>query len=413
MSPGVHLKKKRKSNKNAKERFCLKRGSKSLFFIAFFFLFRPKLLLDFSFYVCYNYKVIYKNGGERMRHCLPELVGNIALRERLGEEIAEGALSHAYILLGPKGCGKHTLAQSIAMALACHHRTDSALPLPCGKCPACQKIAQANCPDILTVKREEDKATMGVDVIRSLREDVSVLPNDLEVKIYIIEDAHTMTKQAQNALLLTLEEPPPFVHFLLLCEDGDALLETIRSRAPMLRMQPIAKEELRTYLLSPTRPAVARKAKELSAQSPEDFEALLCMADGRIGRALELLEEKKRTPLLSFRADALALCRLLADGTKSEKLLELLLAFGKAREDVSVRLNAVQQALRDLVVLSRSETAPLLFFTDREQALDLSVRFTASTLLSYVAATDDALDALAANANVRLTILQYLCRLTA
>ena len=348
-----------------------------------------------------------------MRDCMPRLVGNIALRERLGEEIASGVFSHAYILLGPRGCGKHTLAQSIAMALACEHRTDGAFPLPCGKCSACRKIAEGNCPDILTVKREEDKATMGVDVIRSLREEVSVLPNDLDVKIYIIEDAHTMTTQAQNALLLTLEEPPAFVRFLLLCEDGNALLETIRSRAPMLRMQPIAKEELRAHLLSPDRPAIARKAKELIEHSPEDFEALLCMADGRIGRALELLEEKKRTPLLAHRADAARLCRLLADGTKGGELLELLLGFGKSREDVSVHLLAVQQALRDLVLLGRSDTAPLLFFTNRDEAIDLSAKFTAATLLQYVAATDDALDALAANANVRLAITQYLCRLTA
>ncbi len=348
-----------------------------------------------------------------MREYFPELAGNLALRERLGDELARGALSHAYILAGPAGCGKHTLARAIAMALACHRRTDDTAPLPCGECPSCRKILAGNCPDILTVSREEDKATMGVDVVRELRADVSTLPNDLDLKIYIVEDAHTMTTQAQNALLLTLEEPPPFVLFLLLCEQSDALLETIRSRAPILRMQNVGDTELQEYLLSPAHPAVARKAKTLLEQAPEEFAALVRMSDGRIGRALELLEEKKRAPLLAHRADVETLCRLLSDGTKSHELLSLLLTFGERRDELCVRLLTVKQALRDLLALNRSDTAPLVFFTDRESAIDLSARFTASTLFSHVAATDATLEALAANANVRLALIQYLCRLTA
>ena len=343
-----------------------------------------------------------------MREYLSRVVGNDALRARLGEELSRGAISHAYIIEGASGSGKHTLAREIATALSCEHRTQNGLPLPCGICATCRKIMAGNSPDVITVSREEDKATMGVDVIRALRDDVPLYPNDLDVKIYIIEDAHTMTQQAQNALLLTLEEPPPFVMFLLLTERAELLLETIRSRAPILRMQPIADAEMVQYLRSPSRPEVAREARALA---DEDFSALLRMANGRIGRALTLLEAEKRAPMLARRTGAEKLCEALAQGRSQDELLALLLSFGTSREDLLARLSLIVEALRDLLLLSHTDHAPLIFFTDRERAIDLSVRFSAARLLQLIGATEQTMEQLSANANVRLALFSYLNRL--
>ncbi len=348
-----------------------------------------------------------------MRQYLNELVGNAALRARIGEDIASGTFSHAYILEGDEGSGKHTLARAIAMSLACENRQNDAEPLPCGHCKSCRKIAAGNCPDLLYVTREKDRATMGVDVIRELRTDVPVLPNDLDFKVYLIEEAHLMTPQAQNAFLLTLEEPPAFVLFLLLANDADVLLETVRSRAPVLRMQPVDDATLSSYLLSPDRPAVARVAKALREQSPHDFAALLRMSEGRIGRALALLEEKKRAPLLARRDTAQRVCELLSRGCGGTELLSLLYTFDKSREEATARLSCIRDALRDLLALSLSDTAPLAFFTNREKAEDLSTCFTPSAILARIQATNEALDALSINANVRLTLTQYHYRLTA
>lgn len=340
-----------------------------------------------------------------MREYLTRVVGNAALRARLGEELARGAVSHAYIIEGPFGSGKHTLAREIATALSCEHREKQGLSLPCGVCASCRKIAAGNSPDVITVSREEDKATMGIDVIRALRDDVPLYPNDLDVKIYIIEDAHTMTQQAQNALLLTLEEPPPFVMFLLLAERAELLLETIRSRAPILRMQPIGDAQMREYLLSPTRPEVAREARALPE---EEFAALLRMSNGCIGRALVLLEDKKRAPVMARRAAAEQLCRTLAQAHAQDELLAQLMSFGTAREELLARLQAVTEALRDLLLLSYSEQAPLIFFTDREAAAELSACFAAERLQSYLKATEQTMETLSMNANTRLTMFRYL-----
>ena len=167
------------------------------------------------------------------------------------------------------------------------------------------------------------------------------------------------------------------------------------------------------FLLSGKEGAITRAASVLKAQSPAEYAALLRMANGRIGRAIELLEEKKRAPVMARREAAAELCRLLATGKRQDALLPHLLSFGSSRDELTARLLSVSEALRDLIALERTEDAPLIFFTDRESAIDLSARFVCKDLFTFVEATQEALAALAVNANTRLVISQYLCRLTA
>ncbi|MBR3423385.1 MAG: DNA polymerase III subunit delta, partial [Clostridia bacterium] len=139
-----------------------------------------------------------------MREIFKQLFGNERLKAALGESIANGTASHAYIIDGPKGTGKHTVATLAAAALSCENRSDVRFPLPCGVCPVCVRILKGISADVITVSKE-DKASIGVGRIRSIREDLYVTPNDSDKKIYIIEDADLMTPQAQNALLIFLE----------------------------------------------------------------------------------------------------------------------------------------------------------------------------------------------------------------
>ena len=183
-----------------------------------------------------------------MRQYMNNIIANESLRNRLCEDIIEGTLSHAYIIEGKRGSGKHTVATLTAAALACEEKKNAELPLPCMNCPSCRKILQGLSPDVIKVSSLE-KATIGVDTIRFLKEDVSLVPNDLENKVYIIEEADKMTDQAQNAFLLTLEEPPSYVVFFLLCENSEKLLETIKSRAPILRTEPVSIELIDEYIM--------------------------------------------------------------------------------------------------------------------------------------------------------------------
>ena len=356
------------------------------------------------------------------------VVGNPELLERLDRDIRGGRLSHAYILDGKKGSGRHTVARRIMAAIACENRPGQATTrrdedqmgffdllddtppppreispdasLPCWECPACVKVLEDKCPDIHIIGRD-GKASIGVDAIRFLRSDVLIPPNDLDTKIYIVEDAETMTVQAQNALLLTLEEPPPYVLFLLLCDGADSLLETIRSRAPVLRTQPIPDDTIRAYL-----------REHRCTLSDEDLEAVLLRADGCIGQALTLADARAVKPVMKLRA----LCDELMEACAShryDRLPAVLSGFGNKRDSVAEVLSLVRLAVRDLILLRHGEGVRLKYYTDRETAESLAGRFTTRFLLRLMKALDNASESLEGNGNIRLTLMQLAVEITA
>ncbi len=341
-----------------------------------------------------------------MKQMLPRLWGNDALRERIGNDILARRLSHAYIIEGRYGMGKHTLAMQIAAAQSCLAKDDEGAPLPCGKCKNCQKILEGKSPDVILVSREKGKVQLTVDVVRPIRTDVLTPPNDLDTKVYIIEDAHTMNVQAQNALLLTLEEPPEYVLFLLLCEDAGNMLETVRSRAPIHRLQPLPKDAVARYI---------GQHGPAGAISDDAQEQVLMAAEGSIGRALDLLSPKQSAPIIAAREAVMG----LLDGmqAKDARSLHALVPFGVKtqdrqqnvkREEVALRLQTLMRALRDLIALKRCDpaTLTLCFFTDRDAAYEYAMRFSTKELLCLLGKVETAYESIAIhNANVRIAIL--------
>jgi len=331
-----------------------------------------------------------------MKNPMPDIIGNADLRRRLCDDISGGVASHAYILSGPRGSGKHSIAVQFAAAVACENRDNALMPLPCGQCRMCKKIFDGNCPDVLIIKK--DGMSVKIDQIRALQSDVRKVPNDLEDKFYIIEDAQTMTEEAQNAFLLTLEEPPSYVHFFLLCNSTEGLLETVRSRAPILRTEPIPPDRVREYLL-----LASPRAADLQRSAPRELDEILVIADGSIGRALELIDEKEREPYVRQRhyAEALVTAAL---AHKKRKLIELINEFPPKQEELLSILSAAQTALRDLIALKQSETAPLCFFTDRASATELAYANSLSAMLTTYDILEQTASLLARNANIKLTL---------
>ncbi len=349
------------------------------------------------------------------------VIGNRDLLEHLERDIRAGQLSHAYILDGRQGSGRHTIARHIMTSVACENRPGQALrthadedqmgffdlpdlvpppreipanaPLPCLACPACRKVLEDTCPDIRVIGRD-GKASIGVEAIRFLRSDVLMPPNDLDTKIYVIEDAEAMTVQAQNALLLTLEEPPPYVLFLLLCDGADRLLETIRSRAPVLRTRPIPDGEIRDYL----------RARRCTL-SEEDLEAVILRADGCIGQALTLADARAVKPILRMREICDEFMGVMA-ARRYDGIPAVLTRFGNKRDGVTELLSLIHLAARDLILLRHGDGVRLKYYTDRSAAEEFSCRFTTRSLLSLCAALEEAQDSLAGNGNIRLTLMR-------
>ena len=339
-----------------------------------------------------------------MKSMMPGVIGNRKLCEKLGNEIISGTLSHAYIIVGPKGSGKHTLAKNIAAALACKEKHSETSPLPCRRCLNCEKIFGGISPDVYTVGIPADKATIGVDTVRELRFGVLTAPNDTDTKVYIIENADKMTEQAQNAFLLTLEEPPSYVLFLLLCERSEDLLETVRSRAPILRMETLTPEQIEGRLMGEAAMA------ELKKRSPDEFYETVMSANGVLGTALSLSDPKARGEVLENRRHAEEFTRVLCSRSKGTDLVQVLSSFPKGRTDIADRLGLIVTSLRDLCVLKKSEDAPLCFYYNREQALELSDGCTASFLMGLADECEKARLAILRSANVKLTLLNLVTR---
>ena len=330
------------------------------------------------------------------RVIFPQLIGNSRIKNILGGDIARGTMGHAYILVGPAGSGKHTAALSIASALACEYRKGGKNPLPCGKCLACRKIAEGVSPDVSFIRRAEDRATLGVSIIRELREDLYIAPNENEKKVYIIEEADRMTDEAQNALLLSLESPPPYVVFLLLTQNVDSLLETIRSRAPVLKMQTFGADEIYEILVKDPRFAAATNTDR------DYFARAVAAADGAIGRAVQILDKKSEegAEYLSAREDALRTVSLLFFPVYHDAV-DLLNSLPKAREDVLSLLRLSLMALRDLAAVKKNASVPLMLYVSAEECRGISDKVSIARISAAYDEVFLALSDIQSNASVR------------
>ena len=317
------------------------------------------------------------------REIFPGLIGNARIKALFSGAGREGS-AHAYVLEGPAGSGKHTAALRIAASFLCENRGSRTDPLPCGRCASCRKVLSHRSVDVLTVSRGT-RATLGVESIRAVRDDLWVAPNDGERKFYLIEDAHLMTAQAQNALLLSLEEPPPWVMFLLLCEDASLLLETVRSRAPVLPMErfsPAFTEEwLAAQTKDPDREKIVRAAH---------------LAGGALGAAKKLYDGGGQE--LGRYETAAELVRLLFQGKPSEVVV-FLPSLPKERAALRKVLSLSRSAVRDIIADKRG--GELLFYSASEgvpaYAKKTSARKAAELFGRLVRAEDDIAANLSAN----------------
>lgn len=329
------------------------------------------------------------------RNIFPSLIGNEPLKRIAGTDICRGTFGHAYILEGPSGSGKHTAANAIAAALSCQCAKDASASLPCGRCLVCRKIAQGISPDVFYIHREPDKATLGVDIIRKMREDLCIAPNENEKKVYIIEEADRMTSAAQNALLLSLESPPPYVVFLLLAENAASLLETVRSRAPVLRMQLFGTDMLAKHLSEDTQIAA------VAQREPEFFAQAVTSAKGTIGRAKQLLDrtDEDCADYLELREIARRFVSLMffPDYKEAADLMKIL---PKGREDTLTFLEMILYALRDLAAVKKGAPS-LMFYLSREECRPISDKVSISRICSAQADTLLTHSDLQANASVQ------------
>lgn len=320
------------------------------------------------------------------------LWGNTSTKEYLSSVILRGSLSHAYIIEGPPGSGKHTLATCIACALA---------PL------SARKIKDGNCPDVSIISHEENRKTIGVEAIRSLKETASLTANELDVKIFIIEEADSMTPQAQNAFLKLLEEPPRNVYMLLLCENAAVLLPTVQSRAPLLRMQIFSNEELDLYLTENV-----KKAAELRKKDIETYNHAILSANGCIGVAIKKMSKRSLSGDLDLYNKTRQYLKLL---TSADKAVYYLFSGNLAakRDELNGFFTMLENALRDLVYckIHSTKNNQLFFYPNYIEAAETASLLTSAALLYMIKTVTDIHESLDLNVNIKSAIIIFTDRM--
>ncbi len=152
---------------------------------------------------------------------------NNPVEQALSVASGAGRLPHAIILEGSSAEERMKLAKKIAAALVCGEKQDA----PCGTCPHCIKSAADSHADVLIYSVEDKPKAFKVDIVREIRSKAYIIPNEADRKVFILENAHTMGVEGQNAILKILEEPPSFVNFIMLCSSKSGFLPTVLSRA--------------------------------------------------------------------------------------------------------------------------------------------------------------------------------------
>jgi len=186
-----------------------------------------------------------------------DLVGQQAACRALARAVAEGRLAHAYLLAGIRGVGKTTIARILAMAVNCEQAENGE---PCNACASCQAIAEGRALDVI----EMDAAShTGVDDIRELIENAQYPPAALRKKVFIIDEAHMLSKSAFNALLKTLEEPPAHLLFVLATTEPERIPPTVRSRCQRFDLRRLGVSEIAQHLAS----VLEREGIEADAQA--------------------------------------------------------------------------------------------------------------------------------------------------
>lgn len=295
------------------------------------------------------------------------LVGQEAVRTALTNALETGRIAHAYLFAGPRGTGKTSTAKILAKAVNCEH---GPTPNPCNKCQNCVRINDGTSMDVFEIDAASNR---GIDEIRDLREKVAFAPVNGRYKVYIIDEVHMLTTEAFNALLKTLEEPPPHVIFILATTEPHKIPATIHSRCQRFDFKRVTDSDIVKRL---------REVADGSGIAADDdaLQLIAVQADGGMRDALSLLDqcgvmaervsaETVRSVLGIVGREALReLVKAVGEGNvpKALELLETLLAGGK---DVKQIITELAEYLRAVLLYKASPDYREIYLTDTKEAI--------------------------------------------
>ncbi len=270
-----------------------------------------------------------------------DVIGQEPVVTTLANALKAGRVAHAYLLAGPRGVGKTTLARILSMAVNCPKRKEGKAD-PCGTCEPCERTAEGADLDVLEL---DGASHNGVEAIREICANVLTLPARSSFRVYIIDEVHMLSASAFNALLKTLEEPPPHVKFIFATTHPHKVLPTILSRCQRFDLKRIPPEAIAKRLADVCR-------KEKIAAEPEALREIALRAEGGMRDALTLLDQARASgDSAGVSADGVRKMLGLSGADEMETLLAAVLA-GDAGRILSA-VDAAWMAGRDLESMAR------------------------------------------------------------
>ena len=300
-------------------------------------------------------------------------LGNSGLKSRLSAAVSSGKMSHCYLITGPEGSGKKTLAKWLSAAMECTSSTNR----PCRSCPQCRKVLADAHPDLVVVD-DAEKTYVSVDMARWAKTDLYIRPNEGNKKIYLFPCAGAMNVQAQNALLKVMEEPPEYGVFLLLAERAESLLPTIRSRCVELNLSPVSREEALPFL-----------QREFPEQEREALEAAWRRSGGFLGQAKTMIADGGAVD-----ERAMGIAEAVADGDRLT-LCKILCKLEKLKRDQLIPVLRQTRALTAEALSAKSGVAAVTPAAQR-----LAAKRTAAVLMQVYKDLSEALTAADSNVGV-------------
>ena len=316
-----------------------------------------------------------------------DVVGHKNIIQYIGNAVKTDKVSHAYIMNGEKGAGKKLLANLFAMSLQCRNREEDGDA--CGKCQSCKQALNQNQPDIIKVTHEKPN-TISIDDIREqVNNDIVIKPYSSRYKIYIIADADMMSVQAQNAILKTIEEPPEYAVIMLLTENAETLLPTIRSRCVMLKLRNIKDQLVKKYLME-------------QMQVP-DYKADVCVAfaQGNMGKAIMLATSEHFNEI---KEEAVHLLRNINDLDLNE-LIEAVKRCMSYKLEITDYMDVIAVWYRDVLIYKATRNVDRVVFSDQLKYIkERASKSSYEGIEIILDALEQAKSRLKANVNFELTM---------
>ena len=311
-----------------------------------------------------------------------DIIGQSTLINGLKSVLNSGRIVHSYIFTGPAGAGKRTISNYFTKMVLC-----DGMDKPCNTCKSCRQLESGNHPDIIRVTSQTK--TIGVEPIRELRADIGIKPFQGKWKIYIIEKGDTMTPQAQNAFLKTLEEPPQHAIIIILADNLAGLLPTIISRCQIIRIPLLSAQNIAEII-------------ESQAQVPRERALVFAkLAQGLPGNGLELASSQEYQEM---RNESLEILEELAKSSMVQAM-GYVDYFLERRDKATEILDMIELWLRDILVLKQGSSRDIIINMDKIPPMEsLAKAFTIRDIQCIIENIEDSKRMLRSHANFQLTI---------